>query len=56
MSDFSQTRDIMDQKTIKDFSLIVQTPDRLKLLLNSDNCRHNRCWPRCLECLQGAAP
>ena len=33
MSDFSQTRDIMDQKTIKDFSLIVQTPERLKLLL-----------------------
>ena len=33
MSDFSQTRDIMDQKTIKDFSQIVQTPERLKLLL-----------------------
>ena len=33
MSDFSQTRDIMDQKTIRDFSSIVQTPERLKLLL-----------------------
>ena len=33
MSDFSQTRDIMDQNTIKDFSSIVQTPERLKLLL-----------------------
>ena len=33
MSDFSQTRDIMDQKTIKDFASIVQTPERLKLLL-----------------------
>jgi len=32
MSDFSQTRDVMDEKTVEDFSLIVQTPERLKLL------------------------
>tara|TARA_Y100001936_G_scaffold245579_1_gene287772 strand:- start:1497 stop:3011 length:1515 start_codon:yes stop_codon:yes gene_type:complete len=32
MSDFSQTRDVMDAKTVEDFSLIVQTPERLKLL------------------------
>ena len=32
MSDFSQTRDIMDVKTIEDFSNIVQTPERLKFL------------------------
>ena len=32
MSDFSQTRDVMDAKTVEDFSEIVQTPERLKLL------------------------
>jgi [protein-PII] uridylyltransferase len=32
MSDFSQTRDVMDTKTVEDFSEIVQTPERLKLL------------------------
>jgi len=32
MSDFSQTRDVMDAKTLEDFSSIVQTPERLKLL------------------------
>ncbi len=32
MSDFSQTRDVMDAKTVEDFSLKVQTPERLKLL------------------------
>ena len=32
MSDFSQTRDVMDAKTVEDFSAIVQTPERLKLL------------------------
>ncbi len=33
MSDFSQTRDVMDTKTVEDFSLKVQTPERLKFLL-----------------------
>ena len=32
MSDFSQTRDVMDAKTVEDFSLKVQTPERLKFL------------------------
>ena len=33
MSDFSQTRDVMDAKTVEDFSSKVQTPERLKFLL-----------------------
>ena len=32
MSFFSQTRDVMDAKTVADFSLKVQTPERLKFL------------------------
>ncbi len=33
MSNIAQSRDITDPKTIKDFAAIVQTPERLKLLL-----------------------
>ncbi len=33
MSDFAQSRDIFDPKTIKDFTHIVQSPGRLRLLL-----------------------
>jgi [protein-PII] uridylyltransferase len=33
MSNFAQTRDLSDPKTIRDFADIVQTADRLKLLL-----------------------
>jgi len=33
MSQFAQSRDISDPKTIRDFSAIVQTPERLKLLI-----------------------
>ena len=33
MSEFAQSRDIADPKTIRDFAGIVQSPERLKLLL-----------------------
>jgi len=33
MSEFAQSRDIADPKTIRDFADIVQSPERLKLLL-----------------------
>lgn len=33
MSNIAQSRDISDPKTIRDFAAIVQTPERLKLLL-----------------------
>ena len=33
MSDISQRRDLADPKTIRDFADVVQTPERLKLLL-----------------------
>ncbi len=33
MSHFAQTRDVHDPKTAKDFAAIVQSPERLKLLL-----------------------
>ncbi len=33
MSQFAQSRDISDPKTIQDFAAIVQTPERLKLLI-----------------------
>lgn len=33
MSSFAQSRDLNDPKTIRDFALIVQSPERLRLLL-----------------------
>ena len=33
MSDTAQTRDVTDPKTVQDFAAIVQSPERLKLLL-----------------------
>jgi [protein-PII] uridylyltransferase len=33
MSDYAQKRDISDPRTVADFALIVQTPERLRLLL-----------------------
>jgi [protein-PII] uridylyltransferase len=33
MSEFAQSRDLADAKTIEDFAAIVQSPERLKLLL-----------------------
>lgn len=33
MSDFAQTRDLSDPKTIEDFAQIVKSPERLRLLL-----------------------
>src|SRR5205085_10860908 len=33
MSDFAQKRDVADPRTVADFANIVQTPERLRLLL-----------------------
>ncbi|GIX13773.1 MAG: bifunctional uridylyltransferase/uridylyl-removing enzyme [Paracoccaceae bacterium] len=38
MSDTAQKRDIADPRTVKDFARIVQTPERLKLLLVLTAC------------------
>ena len=55
MSRFAFKRDSEDPQTIQDFVAIVQSPERLKLLLLPDRDRHPCRRPQCLERLEGPA-
>ncbi len=55
MSNIAQSRDLGDPKTVRDFADIVQSPERLKLLLLLVGGRHSRRGTRRLERLERPA-
>ena len=55
MSTIAQSRDLSDRKTIENFAAVVQSLERLKLLLDPHHRGHPRGRARRVERLEGAA-